>query len=177
MVKNIFLISFLVIIFSCNSTKNDYGKVRFTQTKFTIKPNKNKNYTKYIDTSAFYMIIHSEAYRKEYNLENFKTGIKFYSDGKLGHFKGVNFNRVTSFNPKKATMGYYNYSDEGFFVEYVYEIPSGAYRVAKKQILLNESSRDTLVIKTFKSATSAEKINKYVKKTIPTEALNYTPDW
>ena len=177
MVKKIFILALFAIIFSCTSTKNDYGMVRFKPTKFNIKPTKNKEYTKHIDTSVFYMAVFSEEYIKEYNLENFKSGFKFYGDGKVGHFKGVNFNEAESFNPKKATMGYYNYSDEGLFIEYVYEIPGGIYKVAKNQLIVSESSIDTLVIKTFKSATSAEKKTKYVKREIPKEALNYKTDW
>ncbi|WP_430410479.1 hypothetical protein [Kordia sp.] len=150
---------------------------RFKPAKFSIKPNQNKEYIKHIDTTVFYMAVFSEEFIKEYNLENFKSGIKFYGEGKVGHFKGIDLNKAASFNPKKATMGYYNYSDEGFFVEYVYEIPGGTYKVAKNQIILRESSRDTLVIKTFQSATSAEKITKYVKKKIPKEALQYHLDW
>ncbi|WP_156168947.1 hypothetical protein [Kordia jejudonensis] len=159
------------------STKNDYGMVRFKQSRFSIKPNNNQNYIQHIDTTVFYMAVHSKEFIKEYKLENFKNGIKFYGNGKVGHFKGIDFNNAASFNPKKATMGYYNYDGENFYVEYIYEIPGGTHKLAKSEIILRKSSTDTLIVKSFKSATSAEKITKYARMKIPVEALNYKVDW
>jgi len=177
MIRKTSILCLVVIVFSCISTKNDYEMVRFKPNRFTIKPNKNKNYIQHIDTTVFYMAILSEEFVEKYNLENFKSGIKFYGKGRVGRFKGVDFNNVESFNPKKATMGYYNYSDEGFYIEDIYEIPGGTHRLSKHEVLLSESSKDTLVIRTFKSATSADKTVKYVKKVIPKEVLNYKSDW
>ena len=117
---------------------------------------------------------------EKYNLENFKNGIKFYSKGRVGHFKGIDFNKVESFNPKKATMGYYNYDGRNFYIEDISPVPSlvgSKYLLSKSKIIIEESSNDTLVLKNFKSAGGGGYTVKYVKRKMPKEALNYKPDW
>lgn len=181
MVRKISIITGIsLIVFSCIPTKNDYSMARFKPNRFSIKPNKNKDYLKYIDTSSFYMIIHSDEFIKKHNLQNFITGFKFYNNGKVGFIKDVNFSNPETFNSKRASMGYYDFNEKGFYIETLYSGPGllgSNYVVSKKEILLNESTEDTLVIRTFHEKSSRINIDKYVKRKMPKEALNYKPDW
>jgi hypothetical protein len=104
------IVSFLLI--SC--FKNEYGMRRFKSNRFTIKPNNNEGFTKIIDTSVFYQAVMSEDFILEYNLQDYHNGFKFYNNGRVGFFKGIHFTDEKSFDTKKASMGYYNYSENGF---------------------------------------------------------------
>ena len=180
MVRKCFIIICMLIICSCIPTKNDYDMARFKPTKFSIKPNKNKDYIKYVDTSSFYIIIHSDEFIKKHNLQNYITGFKFYSNGRVGFIKDVNFSRPETFNSKRASMGYYNFNEKEFYIETLYSGPGllgSNYVVSKKEILLNKSTKDTLVIRTFQRNSNRINIDKYVKQSLPKEALNFTPDW
>ncbi len=154
--------------------------VRFKPNRFSITPNTHEDYIKYIDTSVFYVAIQSKENIEKYNLENFQNGIKFYSEGRIGHFKGINFNKAEQFDPKKASMGYYNYDGTIFYIEGISPVPSlvgSKYLLSKSKILIEQSSNDTLILKNFKSAGGGGYTIKYVKRKIPKEALNYKPDW
>lgn len=177
MIKNIIVLALILIIFSCYSTKNDYDVERFKTSRFRIQPNQNKDYIKYIDTTVFYLTVLPKEEVEIYNLENYQTGYKFYGNGRVGLFKGVNFNDLEEFNPKKATMGYYNYDGTNFYMESFYKIPGGTYKLSKQEILLDESFGDTLIIGTVESSTSSRRKVKFVKINMPFKALNFSPDW
>ncbi len=180
MVKRILIIGLIVIAYSCIPTKNDYSMVRYKPVKFSIKPNHNKNFIKYVDTSSFYIAIHSDKFIKKYNLQDYTTGFKFYGNGKVGFIKGVNFLKPESFNSERASMGYYNFIGGKFYIETLYSGPGllgSNYMASKKEILLNKSSKDTLFIKNFKSSRGSDSIAKYVRMDLPKEFLIYKPDW
>ena len=168
------------MIFSCLSTKNHYDIVRFKPNRFSIKPNTNQDYKKHIDTSAFYVAIIPRDHIEKYKIEDFQNGIKFYGEGRLGHFKGVDFTNAESFNPEKAIMGYYNFNGEDFYIEKIYSGPSlvgSRYHLSLSRIIIEESTIDTLVMENFENSSGRKNVVKYTKKKLPQEFLVYKPDW
>ncbi len=157
--------------------KNDFGQRRFKPNRFSVTPNSNQNYVNIIDTLGFYIPILDSAFVSEYNLEDYQSGLKFYSNGKFGLFKGVDMLNPASFKPDQAQMGYYNYSSKGFVLEYFYKVPGRKYRRSIDSLLITQSSIDTLYIQSFRSATSIDEITKYIKVPLPINALKFKPDW
>lgn len=178
--KRFMIIIFLPLFFGCIPTKNEFDMARFKPNRFRVKPNTNKNYEKIIDTSGFYVAVGSKKFIEKYNFENFRSGMKFYGDGRVGYFTRIDFNNAQSFNPKKAHMGYYIYNGKDFFIEDFYPVPSlvgSRYLLSKKKILMEKSSKDTLVIASFRSAGGGGDTIKYIKKKLPEEFLIFKPDW
>ncbi|WP_282042380.1 hypothetical protein [Winogradskyella flava] len=163
------------ILVSCFSTKNEYGSRRFNTSRFKLKPNTNPDYVNIIDTSALYIQIHTKEFIKKYGLENYITGYKFYNKGRVGLFKGVNFSKPDTFNPKKASMCFYNYTEDGFFIESLTPVPGGGYALSKGKII--KVGNDTLLITRFKSAISSSDTIYFKKKKLPVGFLRFKPDW
>ncbi len=165
----------LIIVTGCVS--NDFGQRRFGLNRFSIEPSSNAKFNELIDTSAFYEIVFSAAYIEKYDLQNHKSGLQFYDDGKVATFSGIDYEDPSSLDPRKAAMGYYNYSEKGFYIQSLTEIPGGIYHRHDDEVLLDLSTEDTLFIRSSKSATSSDPISTYVKKKLPQEAISLMPDW
>lgn len=172
------IISFLIN--SCFPFKNEYQSTRFNSARFKLKPRNNDLYIKVIDLSSFYTIILNEDFIKKYNLENYIVGLKFYDNGRVGFFKDVDFSKPETFNPQKASMGYYNFDGNEFLIEFIFPGPALfglKYSLSREEIIINYKNKDTLFVRTFKSARSSYKVSKYLKRKLPKEALIYKPDW
>ncbi len=180
MVKRILIIGLIVIAYGCIPTKNDYNMFRHKPARFSIKPNHNKNFIKYVATSAFYAMMLTKSHIKKYNLENVLIGVKFYDKGRIAHFRGIDFNSLESLDPKKAIMGYYNYDNKTFSIEKIYSGPAligSTHKLSLSEIILEKSSKDTLFIRNFNRSVGSGNITKYIRMDLPKEFLIYKPDW
>jgi hypothetical protein len=180
-VKNKFIKKTLITIlttgflFGCFPAKNEFGKLRFSTSRFKLKPNTNLEYLSVVDTSCFYVSIHSKEFTKKYNLENYVTGYKFYDKGRVGIFKGIDFSKPETLNPKRASMCYYNYSEKGFFIESLIPTPGGRHVLTKEKII--DMRNDSLIVKNYNSSVSYNDTSYYKKTKLPKEFLKYNPDW
>ncbi len=182
MVKNIFIF-LLVFLVGCFPSKNVFEKPRFKLSRFSIKPNTNKEVFSIIDTTCFYKwikiddkdyFINSKSEKQK--VSTLKSGLKFYKNGKVGNFWEYDASIVSSVNPERAEMGLYNYTEEnGLRIQFIYYHVQSGYFIAKNK-LLNKVG-DTLVVESIKTAQGGGDIYKYVKETLPKAALKYKPDW
>jgi len=179
MVRKYIFVLISLLMLSCFSTKNIYKKDRFKTSRFKIKPNFNNNLSNIIDTSSFYLkvkINNEDSIQGEY-IKDKGQGLKFYKEGRVAFFDGVNLFNSKTLDPRKARMGYFEFEKEFFLIESILPGPHRAFYLSREELLLNESYGDTLVIKTYESPQGSEVIRKYLKETIPKEALIYKPDW
>lgn len=175
MKKLFLLIAFFTLIFNSCVTKNSYNQARFKQNRFKIKPNNNLSVFRVIDTSAFYLKINEPEKVLKHNLQSFKTGLKFYDNGRIGFFKGIDFSDISSFNPQKASMAYYNKNPNGFFIESIFPTPGGKYFLSKSEVI--KINGDTITIFSAKTPRGGGYKVKYLKVKLKKDFLIYKPDW
>lgn len=182
MVNKIFFICIVLLLISCATQRNEFGRLRPDSSRFTIKSSTNNFINKQIDTSAFYLKISQDNTDCMFDIKNEKRlirdigiGFKFYSKGKVGMFYNVDFKNIETLNPKRAVLGFYQEINGELFLEFLLNhVQSGNFLVKKKILILDNSF---LKIKSFKKAISPEYISTYEKVNLSKEFLIYKPDW
>ncbi|WP_350292933.1 hypothetical protein [uncultured Croceitalea sp.] len=165
------IIMLTLLIASCVSYRNDYGRKRFACCKFTMKRNTNSEVYKIIDTTKIYKLVSvlniegkDSTYLKDIN----KYFLKFYADGKVGEFFSYDDISLNSLNPKKATIGVYKYSKGKLTIQTYLETAQGGGFVKNR---LKKSTDHYLEFGDENNSV------RYEKEEIPKEFLIYTPDW
>ena len=129
---------------------------------------------KLIDTAALYEQedVFTEQYPKAAGKYN-KQYLKFYAGGRVGVFYindiGDALKDITLLNPKRANLGYYRSSPEGFDIVTHFEHVQGGGFIKEKLI------RSTSEMLEFSYDDHAGV--KYRKISLPKSALIYSPDW
>ncbi len=177
--KFIILIGLLLVTFGCSPQKNSQGMPRSGKGKFTIAPNSNDNYLSHVDIYAFYKMIERDGETRigGYEIEKLNNGLVFYHEGRIGFFKGINPNNVRTLDPKMAHMGLYNFNAEKFAVQRLYEVPHGKFVLSDGKLLLGRSTKDTIYIQTFPSATAKGAVTTYVRVPTLSALPKELPDW
>lgn len=158
-----------LMFISCFYTRTDYGKIRFKSSRFSIKPNSNKEVFKIIDTTKLYElvdIIDTIYNQRGYSMK--KEFLKFYDNGRIGEFDAYEKSDIKSLDPKKAKMAYYNFDGKTLVVQFYFEHPQGGGLVKEK---LYKIKPDTLEFM------SGSLLSKYKIIDLPKEFLVYKPDW
>lgn len=169
MVKKTLIIFMFFTFISCFYTRTDYGKIRFKSSRFTIKPNLNKEVFKIIDTTKLYELV--DVIDTIYNQRGYsmkKEFLKFYDNGRIGEFDVYNENDIKSLEPKKAKMAYYTFDGKTLIIQFYFEHPQGGGLIKQK---LYKTKTDTLEF------TGGSLLNKYKIIDLPKEFLIYKPDW
>lgn len=182
MISRLFFICTVLLLISCASQRNEFGRLRPNSDRFTVKPDTSNIINKEMDTSAFYLRVSKNDIDYMFDINNDKRlirdvgiGFKFYSKGKVGMFYNIDFNDNKTLNPKRAVMGFYQEINGELYLEFLLNhVQSGNFLV-KKEVLVSENS--FLKIKSYKKAISPEYISTYEKVSLPKAFLIYKPDW
>lgn len=174
MLRCFFLFLALCLV-GCFASRNSEYSVRVPVARFSFKPNVDENVYQMIDTASFYF---SELINGQYMMDGNdgkprdirlrRGGLKFYADGRVGSFNDTDLSDVSSFDPRKASMGLYSLSKKGFFIAFASHSPQAGVFIIKETIL---SKGDTLIVKND----SYE--YKYLRKKLPDQLLVFKPDW
>lgn len=158
---------FLAILLTGCQISTEYGKVR----KLTARKNVQLDIKVFslIDTTKIYEqigavdTIHNEA------LQSVKQEfIKFYNDGKVATFSKYDPNDISSLNPKKADMGYYEFKDGNLKTRFFFEHPQGGGWI--KGIYKKNIGNDLYM-------TSGNLLLQYKAHKLSDKFLIYKPDW
>ena len=177
MVKTKIIIFILFLLLASCTSKNEFGRSRVNINKFNFRPIMDKNIFSKIDSCAFYKLLLNdklvESRRNRAVDVDMIEGFKFYNNGKVGYFKNVILQDVTTFNPKKSIMGIYKNTSNGINIEYIVKNPQIGIHIWKENIINIFQYGDT--IKTF-VVNNGDTVS-YKKIKIPKEFLIYKPDW
>lgn len=168
------IIAACLFLASC-SFRNEYQSVRVPLSRFSITPNSDKRVYNLVDTSAVYLHtkVNGGTTIKDNRDQNvlvtdLKNIVKFYDNGRIGQFHRIDLNNIDLFDPKRAKMGIYNYSDQGFVMEDItHSVQAGVFKIRSTISVKG----DTLLIN------NGQYKYEYVKLKIPSAFLIYTPDW
>lgn len=150
-----------------NLQKNEYGKPRFNENKFSLESIQGEE-TKVrhlIDLDCVYKLSKVIEITNNQELIDFKQiYLKFYRDGKVAIFEE---NNIDGLNPKKATMGIYQYKENKLYFEYFSYSKQAGYFRSKQELFIENNKlneKDTYYKGTY------EKIDLWSKTDIK-------PDW
>ncbi len=161
-----FFLGFLFL--GCVATRNEYGKLRFMESKFSIKPNTNENVYKLIDTTKIYELYDAVDTLSNKSLFSIKKQfLKFYNNGRVAEFDYFDKNDIESLNSKKAKMAFYNFEKE-LIIQFYFEHPQGGGLIKSKFLKSNKEWIELL---------SGNVLSKYKIIDLPKEFLIYKPDW
>jgi hypothetical protein len=181
--KGILYAFLMVLIVSCAS-KNEYGRFRAKTSRFSIKATENPSVYQVIDTSSFYLLTSVDGkkkysndsdYGKEKKISNKGSGLKFYSNGRVGFFNSVILDKNEELDPRKAVMGYYQIINDEMTMEFLrHHVQSGPY-ISVKNIL--KSNNKELRIESYKKTNPIKSMEQYKRIKLDTKYLIYKPDW
>jgi len=122
-----------------------------------------------IDTAKLYQIASAVAIfdGKPLNSVN-QVYLKFYSNGRVGTFYSYSPGDVSTLNPKRADVGYYQYKEKHIEIKSFFEHPQGGGWVKEQIVKLHadtiQSSKDQI-------------LTKYKVLPLSPTFLVYKPDW
>lgn len=173
--KIIFLLILNVGIISC-SYKNEFGQRRINFNIHKIKPNTDDNVYKLIDTTKLYLEVSiantldsSVKQNSDNNLKSTSTYLKFYSNGRVGEFKNIDFNNIETLNPKRAESYLYKFKNNKLIVQVYFKHTECGECFIKKEA--SNISNETIEL------TAENYIYTYKKVEMPQAYLIYKPDW
>lgn len=169
------LIALAITLPGCTAAVNSFNMPRVAVKKSQLIPNTDANVYRLIDTAAIYMSTAVNGADSVDDgkgglqaLKELRIGIKFYQDGRVGHFRRVDCSDIKSLQPGRARMGIYQLSEQTLWVSFISESPqAGIFSIKQKA----EIRQDTLLLK------NKEYVYKYVKQPLPADYLIYKPDW
>jgi hypothetical protein len=166
MVKKIMAVVTVILLSGCQA-RTEYGKVR------KIMAHKNGSMDSrvfsIIDTAKIYEQVGAIDTTHNESLQNVKQEfVKFYSNGRIATFSYYDPNDVSSLNPKKADMGFYEYKDRKLKVRFFFKHPQGGGWV--KGVYKKTVNDDFYM-------TSGNLLIHYKIHNLPMKFLIYRPDW
>jgi hypothetical protein len=174
--KNIITLLILSVgIVSC-SHKNEFGQRRINFNIHKIKPNSDNNVYRLIDTTKLYLEVSiantldsSVKQNSENNLKSNPSYLKFYSNGRVGEFKNIDFKNIETFNPKRAESYLYKLKNNKLTVQVYFKHTECGQCFIKKEV--SNISNETIEL------TAENYIYTYKKVEMPQTYLIYKPDW
>lgn len=171
MVRKVLFFGLLLLFTNCYYHLTNSGKKRYNLNLSRMKLTKNDSVFQIIDTTKIYEL------KSVYSLTNNdyfspfrKSYLKFYGENKVAKFYIFNANDISSIDPIKAEMGYYNYFKGIFITQIYFENAQGAGYIKDKNKVI---SIDVDLVQ-FKSK---DYIYQYQIIALPKKYLIYKPDW
>lgn len=166
MVRKIMTMAVAVLLSGCQ-IRTEYGKIR----------NTNAEKGKEVDPKVFSIIDTAKIYEQvdaidtthKETLQNVKQEfVKFYNNGKVATFSNYDPNDISSLNPKKADMGFYEFKDQNLKVRFFFKHPQGGGWV---KAAYKKTVNDDFYM------TSGNLLIHYKIHNLPDKFLIYKPDW
>ncbi len=130
-----------------------------------------------IDTAALYQ--HIPVFTEQNPKPTYKypdTYLKFYADGRVGTFHILEieeaYHDVNVLNPKRASVGYYKYTNKGLVIRTNFEHPQGGGFINHDVVT---PVKDTLT--SIYHNYDKLQYSYYKKIKLPTKLLIFKPDW
>lgn len=177
--KIIPLYVFCFLFHSCSVNRNEKGKIRIKESNF-VNCNINEIYN-VIDTTSLYHNIKIDDKTKVFvgakdsvKVSELYNYLKFYCNGKVAMFQGLDKINHISINPKNAIMGYYCLKLNNNKLKFVfYHVQSGVF-ISNQSF---EVKGDTIIAYTKKDALGGGNYYTYVRTKIDDSLLIHKPDW
>ncbi|MBE5318008.1 hypothetical protein IM793_02460 [Pedobacter sp. MR2016-19] len=157
----------MAVLLSGCQVRTEYGKIRNTN---ALKGGEvDTKVFSIIDTAKIYEQVGAIDTAHNETLQNVKQEfVKFYSNGKVATFSNYDPNDVSSLNPRKADMGFYEYKDQNLKVRFFFKHPQGGGWV--KGVYKKTVNDDFYM-------TSGSLLIRYKIRNLPRKFLIYKPDW